>query len=246
MPSGGGNEVCGLFDVNPARFGQVQTLITSASQFGDQEEKFDGVDISVTARLGNGGLLQGGVSLGRKTLDTCFLNSRPDITPVNSSLGTPRNVTTPRVSEHCRIANPWSAGTQVKANGVYPLPWWGLEPSFTFQNLPGKFVSAAWAAPNAVIAPSLGRDLSAGATRTARVQLIPPNTVFLDRVTMVDVRLAKVVNVAGMRVKGVLDIYNMLNVNTILNENASFGSAWQRPLTIVAGRLFKFGVQVEY
>ena len=246
LPGGGGNEVCGLFDVNPASYGSVQTLITSASEFGDQEEKFDGVDIGVNARLGNGGLLRGGVSIGRKTLDTCFLNSRPDITPVNSSLGTPRSVTTPRVSEHCRIANPWSAGTQVKANGVYPLPWWGLEPSFTFQNLPGKFMGATWSAPNAVIAPSLGRNLSAGASRTARVQIIAPSTVFLERVTLLDVRLAKVVNVGGARVKGVLDVYNMFNANTILNENATYGGAWQRPLTIVAGRLFKFGVQVEY
>ena len=245
LPGGGGNEVCGLFDINPASFGQSRTLITSASDFGDQEESFDGVDIAVSGRFGDGGFVKGGVSFGRRILDTCYANSRPDITPVNRFTGNPRNVTTPRVLAHCRVANPWSAGTQVKANGVYPLPW-GVEPSFTFVNLAGGPVVATWAAPNAVIAPSLERDLSAGATRTARVQLIPASEAFLDRVTLLDVRLAKVVSVGGGRVKGVVDVYNLFNVNTVLRENTSFGSAWQRPTTIIAGRLFKFGVQVEF
>ena len=245
LPGGGGSEVCGLFDINPASFGQSRTLVTSASQFGSgQEESFDGVDIGVNARIGDGGLLQGGVSFGRKVLDTCFVNSRPDITPTNSSFGVGRSVTTPRVAAHCRIANPWSAGTQVKANGVYPLPW-GLEPGFTFQNLPGAPVVADWRATSAEVTPFLGRPLAGGSTSTS-VQLVEPATVFLDRVTLVDVRVAKVVSFGGGRVKGVVDIYNLFNANTILIESGRFGSAWQRPTTIMAGRLFKFGVQVEF
>ena len=33
LPGGGGYEVCGLFDINPEKFGQAQTVATEAGQF---------------------------------------------------------------------------------------------------------------------------------------------------------------------------------------------------------------------
>lgn len=250
LPGGGLNRVCGLYDVALARFGRVQNLVTDSAVFGDQEERFDGIDIGANARFGNGAFLQGGVSLGRQVIDTCFLNSRPDVIASGYSSGQGTAVTTPRDDAYCRIAPPWSAGTQFKLNGIYPLPW-GIEPSFTFQNLPGANVLANYNAPNAVVAPALGRNLAAcGAaatcTATTTVALIPPATVFLDRVTLLDLRVTKVLRLAGARVKGMLDIYNLFNDNTVLDVLPTYGPAWRRPLSIVGGRLFKFGAQLDF
>src|SRR5207237_546035 len=44
LPSGGGSQICGLYDVVPARFGQVRNVITQSSAFGTQQERFDGID----------------------------------------------------------------------------------------------------------------------------------------------------------------------------------------------------------
>ena len=46
LPGGGGNRICGLYDVKPAFFGRVDNLVTQASNFGDgQKQVYNGVDL---------------------------------------------------------------------------------------------------------------------------------------------------------------------------------------------------------
>jgi len=35
LPGGGGNQICGLFDVKPAMFGKADTLIDLAAKYGE-------------------------------------------------------------------------------------------------------------------------------------------------------------------------------------------------------------------
>jgi hypothetical protein len=37
-----------------------------------------------------------------------------------------------------------------------------------------------------------------------------------------------------------------LNVGPVLVLNTTYGSAWQQPTAILPGRLFKFGVQMDF
>ena len=119
--------------------------------------------------MGAGGLLYGGVSLGRVDADQC---ATPDVP-----------------GQFCKFTKGLKAHTQVKFSGSYPLPW-DMQVSGTFLSMPGIALSARWNAPNAAIAPSLGRNLSGG-RRSVRVQLIEPWTQFEDRLTRVDVRLGQ-------------------------------------------------------
>lgn len=249
LPGGGGYQVCGLYDVNPNKFGQVNNVITQASNFGKTTEVFNGVDVSLNARFGKGGFISGGVSTGRTVMDTCFQNNTPQI--VARAFGAAAAgsdqapATGPRTAGYCDVTPPWSANTQVKANAIYPMPL-GLQTSFTFQNLPGIADSANLVATNALIAPSLGRNLAAGAAGTASVALVKPQTVFEDRLNQFDVRFTKIVHVAGTKVQGMFDIYNVFNASTILGVNSTYGSAWLRPTSILGARLFKFGAQVDW
>ena len=43
LPGGGGNQICGLYDVVPAKFGATNTLVTLASKYGAQTEVFNGI-----------------------------------------------------------------------------------------------------------------------------------------------------------------------------------------------------------
>ena len=72
-------------------------------------------------------------------------------------------MTDPRTSAYCHVNPSWASGTQVKFLVVYPLPW-KLQTSATYQNIAGIPVTASYPATNAQIAPSLGRNLSAGPT----------------------------------------------------------------------------------
>src|SRR5205807_304909 len=160
---------------------------------------------------------------------------RPDLTTTNQTTYAPPAATTqPRTDAYCNVVPPWSAGTQVKANGYYPLPWWGLEPSFTFQNLPGAQVLANQSISNVAIAPSLGRDLAscgaaAACTATVSIALLPPQTMFLDRVSTLNLGLAKMIKFGKGRVKGTVDVYNVFNASTVLNVNGTYGPSWLRP-----------------
>src|SRR5262249_24038166 len=154
-------------------------------------------DLSGNVRFGKGGFVSGGASMGRTVVNNCFQNNLPQVVARDFSVAISGNdqylATGPRADGYCNYSPPWSANMQFKASGIYPLPWWGLQTSFTFQNVSGIPIddaqrrgSANWAATNADVLPSLGRNLSAGATATAEaanggIPLIKPGTMFEDR-----------------------------------------------------------------
>ena len=152
---------------------------------------------------------------------------------------------------YCHVFLPWSAQTQFKASGVYPLPW-EFQVAATYQNLAGFPDAASFVATNSQIAPSLGRNLgqcgtSATCNGTATISsLFAPNTIFEDRLSQLDLRFTKIVRVGRARVQGMFDIYNLFNSSTILSINSRYGPTWLQPTTILGARLFKFGAQFDF
>ena len=118
--------------------------------------------------------------------------------------------------------------------------------SGTYQNFAGVPQAASYVAPNAQIAPSLGRNLASGAGGVAVVNILEPNTRFEKRMQQIDLRFTKQVRVGRMRIQGMLDVYNAFNANTVLGVNTRFGSLWLQPTSILAGRLLKFGTQIDF
>ena len=55
----GGQELCGLYDVDPALFGRVNNFVTNVAHFGKQTEVYDGFEVGVNARIGRGRLTGG-------------------------------------------------------------------------------------------------------------------------------------------------------------------------------------------
>ena len=81
---------------------------------------------------------------------------------------------------------------------------------------------------------------------TVTVPILQPYTQFEDRLTQLDFRLTKVFRFGGRRLEGMVDIFNVLNGNTVLGVNTTYGGAWLRPTSLMAGRLFKFGAQFDF
>jgi len=71
LPEGGGQRICGLYDLNPSKVGLVDLLRANSGKFGSQYRHWNGVDLTMNARLPNGLLLQGGVSTGKSMTDDC-------------------------------------------------------------------------------------------------------------------------------------------------------------------------------
>ena len=224
LPGGGGSQVCGVFDVKPEKFGLVDELVTYKGNFGDPAQTYNGVDVTFNARLANGAFLGGGVSTGKNVLDQCFV------------------VDSPQELRFCKETSPFL--TQVKLHGSYVLPY-DVQASATFQNIPGAEISASYNVSSAEAALTLGRPLAGGTQRVSH-ELIPPATMFEDRITQMDVRLGKIFRVGDVRIHGMFDIYNLFNANSVLRLNTGFGPAWLQPIQILDGRLFKFGAQIEF
>jgi hypothetical protein len=240
-----GQRLCGLYDLKPAKFGQVKNLVTLAKTFGDQTEVYDGFDLALSTRFGGGRLLQGGVSLGRTVTDSCYANALPNILPQSATLTASAVAGTPRIADYCHVSQPWSSTAQLKLAGVYPLPG-GAQVSATLQNGNTFSIQANRTTPSAEIAPSLGRNLASGANGTVAISLIPPGVVFGDRLTQLDLRLTKLFSLGSARVKALVDVYNVFNSGTIIDVNNTYGSQWRKPLDILAARLIKFGGQLSW
>ncbi|PYR25006.1 MAG: hypothetical protein DMF92_21390, partial [Acidobacteria bacterium] len=200
LPGGGGNQICGLYDVRPSLFGQLDNLVTQGSHYGSQTQVYNGFDATLNARFGQGGQFSGGLSTSRTVTDNCYQNSDPTVT---AQLFTGASTATaPRTDAFCHVSPPLSAGTQVKFLVVYPLPW-DIQTSAIFQNTPGIPIQATYAANNAQIQTSLGRNLSAcpsqtgACNSTVSTQLIPSGTQYEPRYTQVDLRLSRSFRLAG-------------------------------------------------
>ena len=149
--------------------------------------------------------------------------------------------------ELCGYDNPQH---QIKAAVAYPLPW-GVQASGVWQNLPGVNRLLNYAATNAEIAPSLGRNLGACGTSvtcnaTVAVDLIAPNSLREPRQNQVDVRLSKVVRLGAARLQPKFDIYNLFNANDVQLLNSRYGATWLNASAILVARTFKFGAQLDF
>ncbi len=227
LPDGGGYTIAGLYDINPARFGVPVDLFTTFSKnFGTQYLHWNGVDVNVNARPGAGILMSGGVSTGRQTTDNCDVVGKLD-NPSPLYRHTQENFL-----------------TQIKFTGAYTIPRVDLRVSGSLQNGPGPAITAGYVAQLAEVQPSLGRPLAGGA-RNVTVNLVAPGTMYSDRYTQVDMRIAKILQMSARRVTPQLDIYNLLNSNVVRARSSAYAT-WQRPQGIMPARFVKVGVQINF
>jgi hypothetical protein len=254
LPNGGGYQVCGLYDLKPGKFGQVNSVVTQSDNFGKQRFVNDYFSVSLNARLGADLQFGGGLDTGRTVNDLCFNVDSPgaasgNLPAIYSAFGPavqlPGAAITINGQGNCRVVTPFSGQTQVKAFGTYTLPR-DFVVSVILQNTSGQPVVASYSAPNAIIAPSLGRDLSGGA-RTATVPLIVPQTMFEDRFNRLDLRLGKRIKVTErVRVQANANFYNLLNGSAVLALNTTYGPQWLVPSAIQDGRMVQFSANLTF
>ena len=140
---------------------------------------------------------------------------------------------------------PFKAQTQVKLNGSLPVGY-GFVVSGVYQDISGPADEAVWAAPNAAIAPSLGRNLAGGAA-TASVPLVAPQTMCEGRIRRLDMRLTKIFNLPHkIRLQANVDAYNALNSSAIQTIQTAFGASWLQPTTIIDPRILQFSGQLNF
>ena len=219
---------------------------------GTREQVYDGMEFSVSSRLGGGRFLQGGFSVGRTRQDSCFVVDSPQVARPG----------------FCEWAQPWWDSTgQIKIAGTYPLPQ-DFVISANYQNV-GTFGQAArtsYSTTDATIVATLldangvprafngGSPLHAMIPCAGSFTRCSAGSAFYPegRLNQLDVRLIKTFNIGKLRVQGIADVYNLFNDNHVIDSVTTYGafggtgSNWLRPNTIMEARLAKFGVQLDW
>jgi len=138
--------------------------------------------------------------------------------------------------------------TTVKASAAYSFPY-DIQVSGSFTSIPGPGVRADYTVTSAIAGrPIIGSTTGAASTV---VNLVEPNTLFLDYQNRLDVRFGKTFRFNRVRVQGFADVFNLLNAGTVLSINQTYGAvaatnAWFTPLTIMDGRYVRFGMQMTF
>lgn len=224
-----GQTITGLYDQNAIVVNR--NVVKASSVFGKQQQHWDGVDVTVDARLENGVFVQGGVSTGKTMTDNCdIVDDAPELLGAQSA-------------SFCHQETSYLP--QYKALASYQLPWYGVRVSGTFQSLPGPQIVAnrIYNNGNRLTDTTLGRAFT---FNQANVNVIEPGTQYGDRLNQFDLRFTKVLDVGSSRIDLNVDIYNAFNSDAVITELGSFGPVWRLPLTVIQPRFVKLAVRWDF
>jgi hypothetical protein len=231
--------------LKPAAFGRVDNFLTLASDYGDMEYYWQGVEMTVNARTSNGITLQGGFTTGGGTRDQCEIwAALPELTGTNP------------VSA-CRIEEPWQWAWRGLANYVVPKvdvqvsAIMRSQPNVAATNDPassGASQAANYFEPSAAVVAQLGRGIAGGAPNVT-LNLAPQGDAYPDRLNTVDMRVSKILRMGRTRANVGIDLYNLFNSNTGTGFNTNYGtdgSTWLRPNAILNPRFVRFNATIDF
>jgi hypothetical protein len=222
----------------PADPGQITMYSLNANKLGTPSDTlvtfstsnnniYNGVEFGTTARFSRGFFFAGVTTERSETLN-CDVRDNP-----NSF-------------RFCDNVPPFR--TQFKGSAAYTLPY-DVQLSGSFFSRPGSSVSANYPVSSAIA----GRVIYAnvGGTQQISVNLIEPNTLFLDRINQLDGRVAKSFRLGRFRAQGFVDIFNVMNAGTVTSVITTYGAnpatrTWMNPTSLLTGRTVRFGTQWEF
>jgi hypothetical protein len=245
-------------DVNPAKFGQQNYFVTASDNYGKQTRHYNGVSLSLNARFPSGITARGGFSAGRTVEDDCALLAKlPELLTLGNGATGDGAVSGGQVAQQfCHV----ETGLNPIYNGLatYTIPKINLEVSGTlsskslsdarqtnFNAVLAESVQANLVMINAQARALLGRNL-AGNAATTTLNLVQPGTLYGDRQTDFDLRLARLQKLGTTRLRLAVDLYNVLNASTPVSYIQTYGTSWLVPTGILQARFAKVSAQFDF
>ena len=270
LPGGGGYALT-FRDIKPEAFSRVaDNYLSFSDNLGGAYNRFNGVDVTVNARLRDV-TLQGGTSSGNVIEDSCGVaTNHPEYYIFGPWGGTGGFLDTflgglgQWPQSFCHRESGWQ--TNLKGLATYNVPKADVLISGTFRSLPyagSEFPSIQSQSLNAqvlalnipaigVVDPNLKLNRAFGSGQAVEFfNLVEPGKLYGDRLNAVDLRFGKVLKVNRTRTQVTLDVYNLFNSNTteVYQRNYSApgaGSTFLNPLSIMSARFFKITAQFDF
>ncbi|MEP7309824.1 MAG: carboxypeptidase regulatory-like domain-containing protein [Acidobacteriota bacterium] len=235
-----GRVIGDLWNVSPQKFGQInnQTILEDNIPGIDRKNWWNGVDLNVNARFKSGLTLRGGAVLSTAGDDWCTYVE-------NGYYGT--GIPEGPSRRNCRTVTP--VLSEYKGLGTYTIPRIDVQVAGTLTSRNGPAKSAVLQVPATEIAQTLGRAPS-GSVQTIGINLFETNESFFDQITIVDLRVGKIVKFGRRRLNVGVDIYNALNSSTGQTFSTTYSvttpALWGQPTQILPARFAKIGVQFDF
>jgi hypothetical protein len=224
LPNGGGQQIAGIYNLTPAGFAAVPNLLLrSTKDIGDDRRVFNGVDITFMVRNVKGVTFSGGTSTGKVENDWCDIRNA---VPENGTFAT---------NPYCNVASPFQ--TSFNGQASYVIPKADVLISTVYRDrvilngtpnnastdqlagsLPATLTYTATDATGQAIAAQIGRNLTGG---PFNVNVVTPGTFYPGRNRQLDLSFKKILRFGGQRFTGGLDVYNVMNQNTVLFYNTT-------------------------
>lgn len=230
-----------LFTLNPAKVGiATDNLITYSTQ---NTSAYNGFEVSANVRRDKF-IIFGGVTTDRIVTTNC---DGSNATNGNSGRDNPNGL---RFCDSVLATQGQPAGvfrTTLKASAMYSFPY-DIQVSGSFSSIPAAGVAANYTVTSAIAGrPIIGS--TTGATSVV-VNLVDPNSLFLETQNRLDMRFGKTFRFGNRRIQGFADVFNLFNAGTVTSVNQTYAASgtnsWMSPLTIMDGRYVRFGVQMNF
>jgi hypothetical protein len=210
-----------VYNLNLASQGLLSEYATNSDQ---NRRTYEGVDMAVTARFLRGGTLSVASSTGRVRTVTC-------------------QVEDPNALRFCdQTAAPIPFLTSFRAFGTYALPY-GIRLSGVFQSTPGGTAGVPDLPTNYIVNRAIVPNLTQA---SVTVRLDTPGTQLYDQINQLDFSVSKSLRAGRFAFEPKIEVANLLNVNTVLTQVTSYGSALGTPQTILPPRVVRFFLQVKF
>jgi hypothetical protein len=206
-----------IYNQDPATAGKQQSILTNSTKL---DTTYNGIEFAVQKRFSPGAYLQAGYHYGRVTGRT----TSGDVNDPNLD-----------IFSFGGISN--DEPHQLKITGSYVLPW-QIEAS-GFVSLASGHTRARSLSVTRVLVPTL--------TRSSQTVRLEPNDVNrYDARNQIDIRFGRIFRKGAWRFEPFVDLYNLLNVNTVLSEVTTWGSSLGNVSATYNPRLVRVGGKISF
>jgi hypothetical protein len=228
LPNGGG-QVITLYNQNQI---VANNNITTWSTHNTQV--YNGFEVSVNARIPRG-FIFGGITDERTATNNC--------TDIGSS--NPNYLSSASVGlRFCNQVPPFRA--LYKGSLAYTLPL-EIQASATLQWRPGISIGSTYTyACSAAQAAATGCTALTAGVASLSATVVDPTTQFYPYVKTDDIRVSRNFRAGRFRLQPFLEVFNFMNLSTVVTVNETVGPNYFQPNAVVAARRFQIGGQVEW
>ncbi len=244
-----------IYNLNPLKQGNVDIVDVNSNI---DRRIYNGYDLGIEARRGNGGRVLVGWSVERIREVSCDTDNPNAVAATLDAYRT--NNTGLRFCDQTGELYQELGTAQIpfrhefKVAGSHPLPW-GFQAAVSFVSFPGATCNCpgaitpplgGWAGPLNVlwvVPPAL---FPGGRTEAVNAALAAPGSRYLKRWNQLDISAKRSFKFGRYDLLPAVEIYNLANSSVVLNETQTFGASLGNPTQIMQGRFVKLSAMLKF